>query len=69
MSLKTLCPAHAMASVTESFTIDSMIRGYNVYRDVWLSFMKKWYIYCHDEGSGEGPFGFGTAAKQKCPLF
>ena len=24
MSLKTLCPAHAMASVTESFTIDSM---------------------------------------------
>ena len=35
-----------MVSEVESFTIDSMIRGYHVYKDVWLSFIGE-VLYCH----------------------
>ena len=31
--------ASELASAVESFTIDSMIRGYHVYKDVWSSFI------------------------------
>ena len=34
-----------MASEVESFTIDSMIRGYHVYKDVWSSFIGE-VLYC-----------------------
>ena len=55
-----LCPACAMASEVESYTISCVIRGHHNY-------IRK-VLYCwHYEGStvyAEGPFGSGPAAKQ-----
>ena len=45
---KSLCAACVMAYKVESFTIDSMIREYDFYKDVWLSFIAE-VLYCqHD---------------------
>ena len=37
ISLKLSHPAHAMVPEVESFTIDSVIKGYHVFKDAWLS--------------------------------
>ena len=51
---------HAMASelisAVESFTIDSIIRGYHVYKDVWSSFIGE-MLYCRrDVRNHHDPF-------------
>ena len=51
---------HAMASelisAVESFTMDSIIRGYHVYKDVWSSFIGE-MLYCQrDVHNHHDPF-------------
>ena len=62
------CVLHwrAMASEVESFTIDSMIRGCHVYKDVWSSFIGE-VLYCccdvhnhHDPWVSCGQTSFST---------
>ena len=36
--------ASGVISTVESFTMDSMIRGHHVYKDIWSSFIK--VLYC-----------------------
>ena len=43
-----MCTACVMAYKVESFTIDSMIREYHFYKDVWLSFTAEVLYYPHD---------------------
>ena len=48
--------ACTMMSAVESFTVDSMTRGYQVYKDVWSSYIGE-VLYCHcDERSTEKAF-------------
>ena len=68
ISLKLSCPALAMASEAEYYTIDCMIRGYHISKGVWSNYIGE-VLYCRcDERSAEGPFGSGTAAEVKCLL-
>ena len=53
-----------MASEAESFLIDSVIRGYHVYNEVWLSFTGKILYCCHDQGSTKGLFDEATKQKR-----
>ena len=61
--VKSSCPARAMASEAESFTVGCMIRAYHVYKDVWSRYGSTRKVqYCRrDKLSTEGPFGSGTA--------
>ena len=54
-----------MACEAKSYTVGYMIRGYHVYKDIWLSCIGEVLNCCFDERSAEGPFRLeGTAAKQ-----
>jgi len=44
-NIATRAMASELISAVESFTIDSMIRGYYVYKDVWSSFIGE-VLYC-----------------------
>ena len=53
-----------MAPEAESYTTGCVIRGYHVYKDAWLSYIRE-VLYCHrDEISAERSLGSGTAAKK-----
>ena len=63
-------PACAMAPEAKSYTIGYMIRGYHVYKNVWLSYIGKVLDGCLDERNSEGPFGSeGTSAKQNWNVY
>ena len=54
--IATRAMASELISAVESFTIDSMIRGYHVYKDVWSSFIGE-MLYCRrDVRNHHDPF-------------
>ena len=54
--IATRAMASELISAVESFTIDSMIRGYHVYKDVWYSFITE-MLYCRrDVRNHHDPF-------------
>ena len=71
VSLKLLCPAHAIASEVESFTIGHMIRGYHARLQrcsIELCTVREVLYRHHYETGAEGSFVSGNAAKQQCLL-
>ena len=48
--------ASELVSGVESFTIDSMIRGYHIYKDTWSSFKGEVLYCCCDVQYHHNPF-------------
>ena len=56
LKIRDIATCAMASSAVESFTIDSMIRGYHVYKDVWSSFIGEMLYYRCDVRNHHDPF-------------
>ena len=60
--ISTGCVTLAIESEVDSFTVESVIRGYHIYEEVWSSIIGEVLACCQDTRGHHDPFAIATCS-------